>query len=392
MRFAKRGDYYVDALKHPGKSDMYQCPRCRNQVIYRNCSGLDVEYELDGKMFKRKGSVNHFYHAVGSDCSHGVASSGESQEHLDAKYALLSYITSMECFSNVDIERRTDSGAIPDLMCEFKGSRVAFEIQKSSLSTKSIISRTQRLSDDGFHVIWLPIKHGFKLINAISEVSLGFFIRTSLKKLEKGAILFSHRYEVDDSIDVPGYIHEMDPIISDTGMRILCHPDAISNRRKHSEYIESVRKKEIESSAVSVYTGDEDVLPIEVCLPGAKKSSNSTDFSVVDPEPCWTIDYLSGKNRNEISFRQTSFDFSKHDENDAACTVGNDVNRCDSEFFKVAYGIEHAELKAMRSSRDLSRVISKTPDSDHDVSIISNMLDSLVMSMMIYPYMCNEDL
>lgn len=115
----------------------FSCPHCRQEVVLR------------------KGSikVHHFAHKPPVTCSLGI---GESEQHLRAKMEIFD---SLRHEPNVtDLELEKDFGvSVADVYALISGTRVAVEVQRSSLSVNDIIARTQNYHRLGIAVLWLGL-------------------------------------------------------------------------------------------------------------------------------------------------------------------------------------------------------------------------------------------
>jgi competence protein CoiA len=105
------------------------------------------------KVILRKGMVraDHFSHKPPVTCLYG---SGESEVHHRAKKDIYEALSNHPLCSKCEIERTLD-GVRPDISLYIRNSRVAIEVQKSTLDLRTIESRTRRYSELKIHLLWI---------------------------------------------------------------------------------------------------------------------------------------------------------------------------------------------------------------------------------------------
>lgn len=117
----------------------FSCPKCRREVV----------------LHKGRIKVHHFAHKPPITCSLGQ---GESELHFRAKTEIFDALRLAPNASEVELER--DCGAsVADVYAVISGTRVAIEIQRSTLSVNDIVARTQNYHRLGIAVLWLALPH-----------------------------------------------------------------------------------------------------------------------------------------------------------------------------------------------------------------------------------------
>jgi competence protein CoiA len=111
------------------------CPDCRDEVILKT----------------GRRTVNHFAHANPIACKFAE---GESEIHRRCKMEIFEALQNTPGVRNVELERPL--GVVrPDVSAYINGVPVAIEIQISSLSVETIMSRTIEYARKGIYVLWL---------------------------------------------------------------------------------------------------------------------------------------------------------------------------------------------------------------------------------------------
>ena len=111
------------------------CPACNTEVILK----------------KGKIRAHHFAHKPPVDCIYGV---GESQIHLKVKRQVYEALATHPDCSKCELERQLN-GVRPDISLYIRGTRVAIEVQKSTIDTDEIYRRTQRYTDLDIYLLWI---------------------------------------------------------------------------------------------------------------------------------------------------------------------------------------------------------------------------------------------
>jgi competence protein CoiA len=123
----------------------FSCPGCRLEVVPK----------------KGERRIHHFAHKVSISCLWGR---GESEEHRQCKQAIYDALTGLDHVKGLELER--DFGTvIADIYAEFRGAKVAIEVQRSDLSDTAIAARTAAYDKLGIFVLWLalnPARNGEK--------------------------------------------------------------------------------------------------------------------------------------------------------------------------------------------------------------------------------------
>jgi competence protein CoiA len=137
MLLAKRvsDGQIVEAYFENERNGPFRCPDCNEFVALR---GGD----------KR---VNHFAHVNPFACEFAVP---ESEAHLRCKLEIFKALQEQPNVTDVALERRLGS-VRPDIFAVINGVPVAIEVQISSLSVETIMSRTIEYHRKGIYVLWL---------------------------------------------------------------------------------------------------------------------------------------------------------------------------------------------------------------------------------------------
>lgn len=119
------------------KSDgPFECPECRSEVILR----------------KGRIKAHHFAHKPPVDCGYGL---GETDLHRQAKLAIFDMLSASPNCINVALEASIKGIVRPDVRARIRGTPVAIEVQRSTLSVKEIERRTRCYRDMQIYVIWI---------------------------------------------------------------------------------------------------------------------------------------------------------------------------------------------------------------------------------------------
>jgi competence protein CoiA len=125
----------VNAYFESKKNAPFFCLECGDEVILKA-----------GKRI-----VNHFAHASPLACRYAV---GESEIHRRCKIEIFKALRESPGVSDVALERPLGTNR-PDVSANINGVPVAIEIQISSLSIETIMSRTIEYARKGIYVLWL---------------------------------------------------------------------------------------------------------------------------------------------------------------------------------------------------------------------------------------------
>jgi competence protein CoiA len=121
----------------------FACPGCALEVVPK----------------KGEKKIHHFAHKSVVSCHWGR---GESEEHRQCKQEIYDALATVGHVSGLELER--DLGpVVADIYAEFRGARVAIEVQRSDLSDAAIAARTAAYDKLGIFVLWValnPAKHG----------------------------------------------------------------------------------------------------------------------------------------------------------------------------------------------------------------------------------------
>lgn len=118
------------------REDFFYCPSCR------------------GRVFLKVGHIKrpHFAHYRNQDCQ--SFSEGETQEHLEGKLQLATYLKTKE--TNVQLEAYLpELQQRPDILFEKENRQIVIEFQCSSISIESIAERTAGYLKANYEVIWI---------------------------------------------------------------------------------------------------------------------------------------------------------------------------------------------------------------------------------------------
>jgi competence protein CoiA len=122
--------YFQTKAKGP-----FACPDCHEEVILKSGAGR----------------ANHFAHANPIACKFAT---GESNAHRSCKLEIFLALQKIPGVSNLALERPVGN-VRPDVSATIRGSKVAIEVQISSLSTETIQQRTIEYAREGMFVLWL---------------------------------------------------------------------------------------------------------------------------------------------------------------------------------------------------------------------------------------------
>lgn len=130
------------------KTGIFYCPSCKGRVC------------LKAGHVKRP----HFAHYQNEACR--VFSEGESEEHLEGKLQLATYLKITE--TNVRLEAYLpELQQRPDILFEKDHRKIVIEFQCSSISIESIMERTQGYLHANYEVIWI-LGNQFNYSNALT--------------------------------------------------------------------------------------------------------------------------------------------------------------------------------------------------------------------------------
>lgn len=118
----------------------FVCPECRKPLVLRK--GTVV--------------VHHFAHKPPVDCAYGT---GETMEHMWAKYLIHDYLSKSPRITKLDVEKtiqQNELKARPDVRCVVDNRyALGIEFQKSSLDPRQIEQRTATYHQLNVYVLWL---------------------------------------------------------------------------------------------------------------------------------------------------------------------------------------------------------------------------------------------
>jgi competence protein CoiA len=125
----------VEAYFESKKNGSFQCLECGDPVILKT----------------GRRTVNHFAHINPLACQYAQ---GESDLHRRCKMEIFMALQNAAGVSDVAMERPCGANR-PDVNATIHGIQVAIEIQISSLSIETIMSRTIEYYSKGIYVLWL---------------------------------------------------------------------------------------------------------------------------------------------------------------------------------------------------------------------------------------------
>ena len=132
-----------DSVKSHGP---FLCPKCHSQTVLR----------------KGRVKVHHFAHKPPVFCQYGQ---GESDVHRECKQSLFNCLSQIPAIGACELEK--DLGkVIPDVFFMNANTKIAIEIQISSLTMERIMERTEEYGILGIYVLWLPIMNNSLYSNA----------------------------------------------------------------------------------------------------------------------------------------------------------------------------------------------------------------------------------
>jgi competence protein CoiA len=119
----------------------------------RKSDGPFTCLECSREVVLRTGSVRitHFAHRASSLCRYGA---GETDAHRRCKKAIYEALLKEPGVKNVILEHPLET-CRPDIFATIKNTRVAIEVQISTLSMDTIIRRTEEYARKGIYVLWL---------------------------------------------------------------------------------------------------------------------------------------------------------------------------------------------------------------------------------------------
>lgn len=126
----------ISANRTVHQKDFFYCPSCK------------------GRVFLKIGQIKrpHFAHYRNQDCY--SFSEGETQEHLEGKLQLATYLKMRE--ANVQLEAYLPKlQQRPDILFEKENRQIVIEFQCSSISIESIAERTSGYLKENYEVIWI---------------------------------------------------------------------------------------------------------------------------------------------------------------------------------------------------------------------------------------------
>ena len=132
-------DVVWDLLRRAG--ERLRCPAC------------------DARMIGRSGTkrVRHFAHFRATGCSYGA---GESADHVRVKCAVIEIVRAQPGWhADLEVPDAAGSWRADVLAVHESGRRIAFEVQRSGLTSEDAEHRTLRYADDGIETVWLTFKH-----------------------------------------------------------------------------------------------------------------------------------------------------------------------------------------------------------------------------------------
>lgn len=151
--YDKKGSIYNAVEDKIEKGNMYLCPLCKREVIYKRCKKIQ----------------SHFAHKKNSNCLMNTYKR-ESKEHLEVKKELYNHFKSK--YSQVNLEyifRVGNKVQIADIY--IKEKNLAFEFQKSIIPFNYLKERTLGYKKAGLKVIWLiDIKKFVKELKCFEEI------------------------------------------------------------------------------------------------------------------------------------------------------------------------------------------------------------------------------
>lgn len=168
----------VTAERNLCKTEYFYCPSCKGRVC------------LKAGEIKRP----HFAHYRNDACH--VFSEGETEEHLEGKIQLATYLKMRE--TNVQLESYLpELQQRPDILFEKENRKIAIEFQCSSISVDSVMRRTQGYLDANYEVIWILGNH-FKYTNRLTA----FHKACLYSNYDEGRLMLIHYNAFTDSLSV----------------------------------------------------------------------------------------------------------------------------------------------------------------------------------------------
>ncbi|MDO4814854.1 MAG: competence protein CoiA family protein [Gemella sp.] len=164
------------------KKSRFLCPHCREELLYKK--GVKIQ--------------SHFAHKKKSSCSY-TSYKSESKEHLQTKKDFYNHFKTK--YKSVRLEyifKTDDSLQIADIYLADKN--IAFEYQRSLISSSQIKERTKGYEKAGIKLIWLVDLNKFvkelKVYNNIIYIRYAAFVENFLN-YHKGCVFF-YGYDLEN--------------------------------------------------------------------------------------------------------------------------------------------------------------------------------------------------
>lgn len=168
----------VTAERNLCKTEYFYCPSCKGRVC------------LKAGEIKRP----HFAHYRNGVCH--TFSEGETEEHLEGKLQLATYLKMKE--KNVQLEAYLpELQQRPDILFEKDNRKIAIEFQCSSISIERIVERTQGYLDANYEVIWILGNH-FNYTNKLTA----FHMACLYLNFDSDRLMLIHYDAYTDSMSV----------------------------------------------------------------------------------------------------------------------------------------------------------------------------------------------
>lgn len=113
----------------------FHCPECLTPVIIKK--GLI--------------KIHHFVHKVNTGCNYGTP---ESELHMSCKLSIYEQIKNIDGYENVEVEKIIGD-FIADIYAEYRGVKVAFEIQVSNMNLKTLLNKLNGYSQKNIYGFWV---------------------------------------------------------------------------------------------------------------------------------------------------------------------------------------------------------------------------------------------
>ncbi len=114
----------------------FVCPSCLESLILKK-----------GRLV-----VHHFAHVPPVNCEMAC---GETEAHHEAKLAVYDALKRRPDVDRVGVEHRMEDGSVADVFAVIRGVPVAVEVQRSKLTSETMIYRTSRYHAMGVAVLWV---------------------------------------------------------------------------------------------------------------------------------------------------------------------------------------------------------------------------------------------